>query len=108
MMEKKEQIWQSQSVPKAERQNRGSRAPRCAVPLGVPFASPGSREALQPEDFHLFQEANKMEKNCVAMSDLLEISIRVQDTAMTMLFLQVCLVQDVQTPSKLKLVGSST
>ena len=108
MMEKKEQIWQSQSVPKAERQNRGSRVPRCAVPLGVPFASSGIGEALQPEDFHLFQEANKMENNCVAMSDLLEISIRARYTAMTTLFLQVCLMQDMQMPSKLKLVGSST
>lgn len=79
------------------------------MPLEVLFVSPGIGEALQHENFHLFQEAKKMERNILWQCQTsCEIASRARDTAMTTLFLQVWMVKDVQKPSKLKLHRSTT
>ena len=68
-----------------------------------------SGKALQPGDFPLFQEANKMKKSMLwQCQSSCEIAAMAQDTATTTLFLQVWMVKDVQTLSKLKMHRSCT
>ena len=53
----------SQSLNKAERRKRGSRAQLFAMALGGSFVSTETKEMLQPQDVHWFRDVNKVRKN---------------------------------------------
>ena len=71
----------SQSLNKAERRKRGSRAQLFAMALGGSFVSTETKEMLQPQDVHWFRDANKVRQNISwQCQSSCEISSHTQDT----------------------------